>query len=165
MSSPIDCVFGSVEDVLKIASGQANKEAPHVTVPFYMPLAQSISLEEALRCCRSDISQHVRLGKISLLALAHGQMVDNAEKPKNVQFVLLFGTFDDSEPKGYFVFDTIAKEIEEAVLMDGDGTRFMLDRPLTQQEAVAMWIGGFLGWNENCPGLYRLRYALIETAD
>jgi hypothetical protein len=31
---------GSVADILKMQTGEANKEAPHLTVPFYMPLVR-----------------------------------------------------------------------------------------------------------------------------
>ena len=59
--------------------------------------------------------------------------------------------------------DCIDDSVEIAVLMEGDGLRFNEKRPLSQQEAVAFWMGGFLGWNEKIPGLFRLRYALIES--
>lgn len=153
----------SVTDVWKIATGQANKEAPHLIVPFYMPLAKSLTLEEGLSCCRPDIREQAHAGKVRLLALAHGQMVEQGEEPRMVQFVLLLGTFAEDEPEGYYVFDTTEDEIDIAVLMNGDGTRFLNERPLSQEEAVGLWMAGFLGWNEKCPGLYRLRYALIEA--
>lgn len=157
----LDCA--SASDLWKIATGQANKDAPHLIVPFYMPLAQSMTLAEGLQCCRPDIREQVSAGKVRLLALAHGQMVEQGEEPRMVQFVLLHGTFADEEPDGYYVFDTTEDEIDIAVLMNGDGTRFLNERPLSQEEAVGLWMGGFLGWNEKCPGLYRLRYALIEA--
>ena len=34
---------------------------------------------------------------------------------------------------------------------------------MTNEEATAFWMGGFLGWNEKYPGLYRLRFALIAA--
>ena len=72
-------VFGSAEEVFKISSGIANKEAPHLTVPFYMPLAQSISLKDAMKCCSPKICRAVEKGTLRLLALAHGQMSDGPE--------------------------------------------------------------------------------------
>lgn len=155
-------VFGPVEEVLKIASGVANKEAPHLTVPFYMPLAPSIALKEALRACSPEIRQAVENKTLRLLALAHGQMADGPEL-RTVQFVLMHGKFGGDESEMHYLFDCIEDELEIAVLMDGDGLRFDEKLPLTQQEAVALWMGGFLGWNEKVPGLYRLRYALIEA--
>ena len=132
-----------INDAQRIATGQANKDAPHLTVPFYMPVAQSIPLKDALEFCRPDIRKAVDSEKIRLLAIAHGKMTDK-ESSWPVQFV-------------------IENEIECAVLMDGDGLRFSESQPLSQEEAVAFWMGGFLGWNEKCPGLYQLRYALIES--
>ena len=38
---PIEIVTGgSLADILKLHTGEANKEAPHLTVPFYMPLVR-----------------------------------------------------------------------------------------------------------------------------
>ena len=162
MSVPFEIIGGPVEDILKIASGEANKQAPHLTVPFYMPLAQSISLKDALRCCRGDIREAVAAGTVRLLALAHGQMADG-ETLRTVQFILLHGRFDEGQSDLHYLFDCLEDGIEIAVLMDGDGLRFSENRPLDQKEAVAQWMGGFLGWNEKTPGLYRLRYALIES--
>ena len=151
-----------INDAQRIATGQANKDAPHLTVPFYMPLSQSIPLKDALECCRPDIRKAVDSEKIRLLAIAHGKMADQ-ESSRPVQFVLLHGTLHENDPELHLVFDCIENEIECAVLMDGDGLRFSESQPLSQEEAVAFWMGGFLGWNEKCPGLYQLRYALIES--
>jgi hypothetical protein len=52
-----------------------------------------------------------------------------------------------------------------AALMDGDGRRYLSPDPLPRNEAVARWMAGFLNWNCEVPGLYRLRYALIEPAE
>jgi hypothetical protein len=48
---------------------------------------------------------------------------------------------------------TISKDIDAAVLMRGDGTRYLEPRPMPGTEAVALWM---------VPGLYRLPYAMIE---
>jgi hypothetical protein len=150
---------GSLEDILKLHTGEANKEAPHLTVPFYMPLALPMTFEDALACITPALREKARSGAISLVAVAHGQMVPPGEQPAQVQFVLFFDT--DHDAPGYYTFDTINKEIEAAVLMRGDGTRYLDPRPLPATEAVALWMGGFLGWSEKVPGLYRLRYAMI----
>lgn len=163
MTTPtVEVVSGSVEEMVKRASGEANKEAPHLTVPFYMPLAPSISLALALNCSRPDIREAVTAGTVRLLAMANGEMADGDEL-RPAQFILLFGKFDEADPDLHYLYDTLEDEIEIAVLMDGDGLRFRENRTLSQDEAVAMWMGGFLGWNEKSPGLYRLRYALIAS--
>jgi hypothetical protein len=163
VDTTFETIGGPVEDMLKIASGAANREAPHLTVPFYMPLAKSVTVEDALKCCRPDIRQAVKAGTVRLLALAHGQMADD-DKPRAVQFVLFFGKLHEDDSDMHYLFDCLEDEIDMAVLMDGDGLRFSEDRALSQEEAVAMWMGGFLGWNDKCPGLYQLRYALIDSA-
>jgi hypothetical protein len=151
----------SVNDILKLHTGEANKEAPHLTVPFYMPLALPMTFEDALACISPALRKQAQGGAISLVAVAHGQMAPPGEKPSQVQFVLFFDT--DQEAPGYYTFETISKDIEGAVLMRGDGTRYLDPRPLPGTEAVALWMGGFLGWSEKVPGLYRLRYAMIEA--
>lgn len=162
MNKPVEVVGSPVEDMLKIASGQANKEVPHLTVPFYMPLAPSITLADALKACGPEIREAANAGAIKLLALAHGTMADG-DSPRSARFVLLYGRFDEDESDIHYLFDCLEDELEIAVLMDGDGLRFREDRPLSQSEAVAQWMGGFLGWNEKYPGLYQLRYALVES--
>jgi hypothetical protein len=153
---------GSLDDILKLDTGEANKEAPHLTVPLYMPLALPMSVEEALTCVSPTLRKQAQGGAISLVAVAHGHMAPPGEKPSQVQFVLFFDT--DQDAPGYYTFDTINKEIEAAVLMRGDGTRYLDPRPLPATEAVALWMGGFLGWSEKVPGLYSLLYAMIEEA-
>ena len=152
----------SFDEARRIVTGEANKEAPHLTVPFYMPLAQSVTLEDALKWCRPVIRKAVKEGKAQLLAIAHGTMAGK-DSSRPVQFVLIHGKLNDEAPDLYLNFDFLEDEIECAVLMDGDGIRFSDNQPLSQQEAVAFWMGGFLNWNEKCPGLYWLRYALIES--
>lgn len=152
----------SLEEAHRIATGQANNEDPHLTVPFYMPLAHRIPLSEALESCRPDIRKAVKNGKIRLLAIAHGEMADrNSSWP--VQFVLLHGKLHDDDPDLFLVFDSLEGQIECAVLIGGNGLRCRDSQPISNKEAVAYWMGGFLGWNEKSPGLYRLRYALIES--
>ena len=152
----------SFDEARRIVTGEANKEAPHLTVPFYMPLAKSLTLEDALNCCRPDIRNAVKTGKARLLAIAHGMMGDK-DSSRPVQFVLIYGKLHDADPLLHLNFDCLQDEIECAVLMDGDGSRCSDNQPMSQKEAVAFWMGGFLNWNEKCPGLYRLRYALIES--
>ncbi len=163
MNNPTECVAASsFDEAMKIATGQANKEAPHLTVPFYMPLAPSITLLDAFRFCRQDIRKAVNDGNAELLALAQGQMADGDEL-RPIELILIHGKLQDDDPNLHLVYNRTDNEIAVAVLMDGDGLRFREDRRLSQQEAVAFWMGGFLGWNEKIPGLYRLRYALIES--
>lgn len=151
----------SVEEAIKIATGQANKEAPHLVVPFYMPLQKSIALNDALAICDDDIQIAVRDGKARLLAIATGLMSDS-ESSWSVTFVLLQGNLDDESGPRHFVYDKEFGECDSAVLMDGDGLR-VSSADLSQEQAVAYWMGGFLGWNENCPGMYRLKYAMVEA--
>src|SRR5262245_38629366 len=153
---------GSLEEALDVATGKANAQAPHLTVRFYMPLARSLTLEEGLKCVAPQIRERVREGKVELLALARGQQVEPGQKPRVVQYVLCHGTLCDEDPADYWLFDTLEKELELAVLMDGDGLRYVNQKPLSREEAVAQWMAGFLGWSEDVPGLFRLRYALIE---
>lgn len=126
-----------------------------------MPLAQSVSHHKAMALCRPDIQDAVNVGKARLLAVATGTM-GGGDDMRPVQFVLLHGKVHDEDPNLFLVFDCLEDGIEVAVLMDGDGLRCHDDHPMSQKEAVAFWMGGFLGWNEKCLGLYRLRYALIE---
>ena len=163
MSNPFETVaVSSFDEARRIVTGEANKEAPHLTVPFYMPLAQSVTLEDALKWCRHVIRKAVTEGKARLLAVAQGTLADK-DSSRPVHFVLLYGKLHDKDPDLYLNFDFVEDEIECAVLMDGDGIRCSGNQPLSQQEAVAFWMGGFLNWNEKCPGLYQLRYALIES--
>jgi hypothetical protein len=160
---PIEIVpGGSLDQIVKLHTGEANKEAPHLTVPFYMPLALPMSFEDGLTSISPALRKKAMSGAITLVAVAHGHMAPPGEGPSQVQFVLFFDT--DQDAPGYYVFDTINKEIEAAVLMGGDGTRYLAPYLLPSTEAVALWMGGFLGWSEKVPGLYRLRYAMIEAS-
>jgi hypothetical protein len=153
---------GSVDEILKLHTGEANKEAPHLTVPFYMPLALPVSFEDGLTCISPALGEKARSGAITLVAVAHDHMAPPGEGPSQVQFVLFFDT--DKDAPGYYTFETISKDIEAAVLMRGDGTRCLEPRPLPGTEALALWTGSFLGWSEKVPGLYRQRYAMIEAS-
>jgi hypothetical protein len=160
---PIEIMpVGSVDEFLKMHTGEANKEAPHLTVPFYMPLALPMTFKDALTCISPALRKKAMSGAITLVAVAHGHMAPPGEEPSQVQFILFFDT--DQDAPGYYTFETISKEIEAAVLMRGEGTRYLDPRPLPGTEAVALWMGGFLGWSEKVPGLYRLRYAMIEAS-
>lgn len=160
--STVSVVTSSLDEAMAIASGQANKDSPHLIVPFYMPLAASIRLKDALALCNNEIRKAVDDKAVRLLAIAHGIMTDE-EMSWPVQFFLFHGRLHDDDPELYMTFDTIEGNLDTAVLMDGDGLRCLGSPPMSQKEAVACWMGGFLGWNEKCPGLYQLRYALIES--
>jgi hypothetical protein len=159
MMRPNTLVNGTLDEFMYVHTGQANKDGPHLIVPFYMPLAPPLSFKEGLQCLSPRLREQVRSGRISLLAIAHGQMVEPETAGNQVQFVLLREREDGQDH--HLLFDTIEGDLETAVLMEGDGTRYLNQRPLAKEEAVALWIGGFLGWNDKVPGLYRLRYALI----
>jgi len=90
-------------------------------------------------------------------------MMADGDDMRPVQFVLLHGKVHAEDPNLFLVFDCLEDGIECAVLMDGDGLRCRDSQPMSQEEAVAYWMGGFLGWNEKCPGLYQLQYALIAS--
>lgn len=162
MNSELECVaVSSIEEARRLATGEVNKESPHLTVPFFMPLAPTISHEAALKLCSPELREAVESGKLRLLAVAQGTMAEH-DSSSPVQFVLMQGKVHDHDPNLFLVLDCREYEVEAAVLMDGDGLRCRDDQPLSQEEAVGYWMGGFLGWNEKCPGLYRLRYAPIE---
>src|SRR5262245_31211490 len=106
---PIEIVHGgSLSDILKLHTGEANKEAPHLTVPFYMPLALPMSFEDSLTCISPALRKEARSGAITLVAVAHGHMAPPGEEPSQVQFVLFFDT--DQDAPGYYTFETISKE-------------------------------------------------------
>jgi len=162
MLKKIDCNYS---DAMTIATEKANSESPHLVVPFYMPLAKPMSLAKALNCCRPEVKTLVETDEVQMLGVAHGTMVAPGDEERTVQFILLFGSLADGDPDTYWLFDTFDDEYDLAVLMNGDGSRFMDERVLTQEEAISLWMGGFLGWNEKVPGLYRLRYALIQPGE
>src|SRR5579884_669400 len=100
---------GTLADILKLHTGEANKDAPHLTVPFYMPLALPMSVEDCLTCISPALRKKARSGAITLVAVAHGHMVPPGEEPSQVQFVLFFDT-EQNDP-GYYTFETISKDI------------------------------------------------------
>jgi len=58
----------SVHEAIRFATGEANKESPHLTVPFYMPLARPVSHRQAMLLCRPDVRDAVNNGNVRLLA-------------------------------------------------------------------------------------------------
>ena len=152
-----DVEGGSLEDALKLQSGQANAEAPHLVVPLYMPLAPSVSLDEALRYVDSEHQARAKDGKIDLIAVATGTMREG-ERSDSLQLVLY------KDRQGYWTFGTIDGLIEMAVLMDGHGLRYLSGKKLDREESVRRWMSGFLNWNYEYPGLYRLRYSMIDPS-
>lgn len=155
--TPLVRRIGTINEMLKIHSGEANAEQPHLSVPLFMPLAPSLSLKDGLKCVTTEMREKVEQGFLELIAVAYGTMNDG-ETSRTVQFVLV------SDREGYFIFDTIDGGIELAVLMDGDGRRYLSTSKLQRDEAVRQWMAGFLNWNCDYPGLYQLRYALIDMA-
>jgi len=153
------------QDILKIASGEANAESPHVVVPLYMPLAPPMSLADARKTVNQRVRHRVARGDSGFVALAHGEMHPPGEEPFPKQLVLLYD-------EDYTVFDTMEEGFEEAIMMDGHGRRYSHNRlrrgeigetpPLPSEEALALWMAGFLNWNQMVPGLYRFRYCLIR---
>ena len=163
MRNPLVCGdVTSLDEARRFATGEVNKEAPHLTVPFYMPLARPVSHHEAMALCRPDVRDAVTGGTARLLAVASGRMADG-DDIRPVQFVLLHGRIHDEDPVLFLVNDCLEDEIDCAVLMDGDGLRCRDNQAISREEVAAYWMSGFLGWNEKCPGLYRLQYALIES--
>jgi hypothetical protein len=111
---------------------------------------------------RPEITKAINNGHVSVVAVAVGEMRPPGETPEKLQMVLLHGRLYKEDPPCYFVFETLADEIDDAVMMNGDGTRHFGDTPLPQREAIIKWMAGFLNWNCDVPGLYQLRYALVE---
>ncbi len=147
-----------INEILKAHSGEANAEAKHVVVPLHMPLGSPLTLAQALRCVCPELRDEVRRGEATLIAVAHGTMMLDG-RPKKLQLVL----FRDDE--GYQTFETFEDEYDMAVLLDGGGRRYLSPDPLPREVAVARWMAGFVNWNCEVPGLYRLRFALIESPD
>jgi len=155
--APVHVRETTIEEFLKVHSGEANAEAPHLVVPLYMPLAPSVSFEDALPYINAEHRQRAKDGKIDLIAVAHGTMCEG-ERSDPLQVVLY------KDRQGYWTFGTCDGLIEMAVLIDGDGRRYLSGKKLKRDEAVRQWMSGFLNWNCKCPGLYRLRYTMIEPA-
>ncbi len=144
-----------INEIPRTHSGERHAEAKHVVVPVYVPLASTLTLAQALRCVCPELRDEVRRGEATLIAVALGTMMLDG-RPKKLQLVL----FRDDE--GYQTFETFENEYDMAVLLDGDGRRYLRPDPLPQEVAVVRWMAGFLSWNREVPGLYRLRFALVE---
>lgn len=153
----------SLEDFLAVASGEANRRRLHVAVPIYMPLSPEFPRSDALGGLNPELRRNVEAGDFDVVAVAHGEMHPPGEEPVLLHMILLYGAEKDDPPL-YLTFDSPTGEVEEAVLMDGDGLRHGSER-LDNKEALIRWIAGFMNWNEEIPGLYRLRYALVEGAN
>jgi hypothetical protein len=154
-------VGATLEEFMKIASGEVNREGPHLVVPVIMPLALPWSREEGLEALNPALREQVAAGTLKPVAVASGRMREPGEAPERVQFVLLHDGTQGEE--GYVTFETVAGELEEAVLINGDGTRHPGDPELPPSEALTKWMAGFVGWSLNIPGLYDLRYAFVEA--
>lgn len=156
MNRPID---SSIEDVMKIHTGEANRERPHLIVPLYMPLGDDLPHDVASRYVSQLVRDRIAKGKCQLVAVAGGYMNDGL--PEGAQFVLLYGSLDDEDEPGYWTFETFTGEVEIGVLMNGDGTRCFPQEPLPPKDAIIKWMANFLGWNCEKPGLYDLSYAMV----
>jgi hypothetical protein len=156
---------GSLEEAMKISSGEANAERPHVTAPVYYPLEGPVSRETALCGVGSRLRDAVGTGRLQLVAAARGTIGEEGEDDRApVQFLLLWGTGSpdgSGETPIYWTFEVNRRELDTAVLMDGHGRRYG-GPVLPREEAVGLWVAGFLNWNCECPGLYRLHFAYVE---
>lgn len=152
----------SLDELLAVASGEANKRRPHVVAPLYMPLLPAFPRLHAIGGLAADLKQSVKNGDFDVIAVAHGEMHRPGDEPELLHMILFYGAEGD-DPPCYLTFNTPTGDTEEAVLMNGDGTRYMGGR-LDNREALVKWIAGFLNWNEEVPGLYRLQYALVKEA-
>jgi hypothetical protein len=153
-------VCQTLEEAIRLQTGEANRDAPHLVVPFYMPLEDPVPSAVALRLLPDASRSRVERGKLSAVAVAAGSMCHPGDEPYPVQFVLLYGTLEDGDTPDYWTYETVGDEYDLAVLMDGDGMRHV-GNALPARDALAFWMGGFLGWSEKVPGLFRLRYAEV----
>jgi hypothetical protein len=151
----------TIDEILKLSTGETNRERPHVTVPLYMSVAGAIPLHEACAFVSPAVQKAVAQGTCHLIAVAGGQTNDDTP-PKKIQLVLLYGSLHEQDEPDYLTFETFTGEIDLGVLMNGDGTRWLAKNPLPQQEALVKWMAGFLNWNCEIPGLYDLGYAMVE---
>jgi hypothetical protein len=154
---------GSLEEALKIGTGEANSERLHGTAPVYFPLADPVPRETALGGLSPRLRDAVTAGHLQLVAIAAGTMGEEGERRDKVQFVLLWGKpslHEPDDPVTFWTFETVQAELEEAVLMDGHGRRYA-GPALSREEAVGLWVARFLNWNCERPGLYRLRFAYV----
>lgn len=142
-----------LEQFLKIHSGEVNVKHRHLTVPLYMALSDDVPFEEALSLLNEDHRDRAKAEKIDLIAVATG-LAYGIEQT----FVLY------KDRQGYWVYSGEGG-IELAVLIDGDGRRYLSGRKLDRDEAMRRWMAGFLNWNCEVPGLYQLRYAFVKESD
>jgi len=147
----------SMDEAMKIATGEANADSRHLTVPLYMPLENDLPLEDALKYVSHKLHDEVNRGNVELIAIAMGWMTQN-DKSWPLQLVLYWGD------EAYMTFSKFEGEFEMAVLMDGHGRRYLNREKLSREEALRQWIAGFLNWNCEVPGLYQLQYAFISPA-
>ena len=132
-----------LDEIRKLASGEVNAEKRHLSVALYMPLAEDVPFEQAVSVLDNDHRTRARAGKIDLIAIAHG-LVCGIE-----QHLVLY-----KDRQGYWVFSS-EHGVESAVLIDGDGRRYLSGRKLDHEEAMRRWMGGFLNWNCESPGMYQ----------
>ncbi len=145
----------SMDEAMKIATGEANADSKHLTVPLYMPLENDLRFEDALKCVSQKLHEDVTQGDVELIAIAMGWMT---QKDKSWPLQLVLYRADEA----YMTYSKFEDEFEMAVLMDGDGRRYLNREKLPLEEALRQWIAGFVNWNCEVPGLYRLQYALIS---
>jgi hypothetical protein len=125
--------------------------------------------EQALRFLSPHIRDLDADGDATLVAVAQGKMIERKEL---VTFLLYrYVSKEPGERPDYLIFDVTEEEVETAVLMNGDGTRYCSAEPLDPRDALARWAAGFLGYNEKAivedgaEPIYRLRYALINPPE
>jgi hypothetical protein len=151
--------LATITEITKIHTGESNAKEDHLVVPLRMPLAPALTFDQALRHVQQSLRIRARRGQATLIAVAQGTMV-LGDHVKKVRLVL----FRDSDGYGYQTVESNENKYEMAVLLDGDGRRYLRPEPLPREEALARWMAGFLHLNCEVPGLYRLRYALVEPA-
>lgn len=143
----------TIAEAFKIITGEANAEARHLVVPMYMPLGEPVTPVQALRCLSPELREYVRKGDAELIAVAKGTMMGD-QKP----LLLVLFRIENI----YHTYETYGGDCETALLSDGDGRTYTKSAALTREEALKQWMAGFLNWNCEVPGLYRLRFAMIE---
>ena len=66
--------LSSVEEFVRIHTGEANAERPHLAVPLYMPLCPTIVRADVVRRLPESLQSGVADGSVELIAIAHGAM-------------------------------------------------------------------------------------------
>jgi hypothetical protein len=140
----------------------ASKDSPFIVVPFHQPLDEPMTVEEAKRRVGDWIQDMVAEGRLSFVAFADGERLRANGEEEEVMLFLMRKTAPAGwgRQQEYTVFENWTDEFEQAVLIDGHGQED--DQPLPPEQAMALWIAGFLAKNEAVPGSYRLRYRLID---